>query len=153
MATLCREFPDASTKRLFLCSAGFQYNLALLEYIPLKCYQILRRLCLNDAQTQYYSVHREMNKVSLLTVGKKLQGNLYLLSIYDLEPSGLIVQAYDQIQSKEYLLPVSEKEVRCVLIRTRNAPVVTNPLCCMLLARGCWDCAEFGELEWSLGVD
>lgn len=52
-----------------------------------------------------------MNKVSLLTVGKKLQNNLYLLSIYDLEPSGLIVHAYDQIQSKEYLLPISEKEV------------------------------------------
>jgi hypothetical protein len=100
-----------------------------------------------------YSVYREMNKVSLLTVGKKLQGNLYLLSIYDLEPSGLIVQAYDQIQSKEYLLPVSEKEVRCVLIRTRNALVVTNPLCCMLSARGCWDCAESGGLECSLGVD
>lgn len=56
-----------------------------------------------------------MNKVSLLTVGKKLQDNLYLLSIYDLEPSGLIVHAYDQIQSKEYLLPISEKEVLFVL--------------------------------------
>ena len=53
-----------------------------------------------------------MNKVSLLTIGKKLQdGSLYLLSIYDLEPSGLIVQAYDQVNSKEYLLPVSESEV------------------------------------------
>jgi hypothetical protein len=52
-----------------------------------------------------------MNKVSLLTAGKKLQGNLYLLSIYDLEPSGVIVQAYDQLQSKEYLLPISESEV------------------------------------------
>jgi hypothetical protein len=52
-----------------------------------------------------------MNKVSLLTAGRKLQGNLYLLSIYDLEPSGVIVQAYDQLQSKEYLLPISESEV------------------------------------------
>eukprot|EP01032_Pedospumella_encystans_P019560 gene19560-22237_t len=53
-----------------------------------------------------------MNKVSLLTIGKKLQdGSLYLLSIYDLEPSGLIVQAYDQVNSKEYLLPVSESEL------------------------------------------
>ena len=53
-----------------------------------------------------------MNKVSLLTIGKKLQdNNLYLLSIYDLEPSGLIVHAYDQFNSKEYLLPVSEVEV------------------------------------------
>lgn len=54
-----------------------------------------------------------MNKVSLLTTGRKLQdGNLYLMSIYDLEPSGLVVHAYDQLQSKEYVLPVSEVEVR-----------------------------------------
>ncbi len=54
-----------------------------------------------------------MNKASLLTVGKKLQdSNLYLLSIYDLEPSGIIVHAYDQVNSKELLLPVSEFEVR-----------------------------------------
>lgn len=52
-----------------------------------------------------------MNKVALLTAGRKLQGNLYLLSIYDLEPSGVIVQAYDQVQSKEFLLPISEHEV------------------------------------------
>ena len=53
-----------------------------------------------------------MNKVSLLTVGKKLQdGNLYVMSIYDLEPSGLIVHAYDQRNSKEYMLPLSEHEV------------------------------------------
>lgn len=57
-----------------------------------------------------------MNKASLLTVGKKLQGNLYLLSIYDLEPSGLIVHAYDQVQSKEYLLPISEREVNSISI-------------------------------------
>ena len=53
-----------------------------------------------------------MNKVSLLTIGRKLQdGNLYLLSIHDLEPSGLIVHAYDQTNSKEYILPISESEV------------------------------------------
>ncbi len=53
-----------------------------------------------------------MNKVSLLTQGKKLQdGNLYVLSVYDLEPSGLIIHAYDQLNSKEYTLPVSEYEV------------------------------------------
>ena len=53
-----------------------------------------------------------MNKPSLLTLGKKLQdGNLYLISIHDLEPSGLIVHAYDQSNSREYVLPVSEYEV------------------------------------------
>lgn len=55
-----------------------------------------------------------MNKVSLLTLGKKLQdGNLYLLSVYDLEPSGIIIHAYDQLNSKEYTLPISEFEVNC----------------------------------------
>lgn len=49
-----------------------------------------------------------MNKVSLVTVGKKLQDTVYVVSIYDLEPSGLIVSAYDQASSKEYILPVSE---------------------------------------------
>lgn len=53
-----------------------------------------------------------MNKVSLLTLGKKLQdGNLYVLSVYDVEPSGVIVHAYDQTNSKEYTLPISEYEV------------------------------------------
>jgi hypothetical protein len=53
-----------------------------------------------------------MNKVSLLTLGKKLSdGNLYMLSVHDLEPSGVIVHAYDQINSIEYVLPVSEFEV------------------------------------------
>ncbi len=53
-----------------------------------------------------------MNKVSLLTLGKKLSdGNLYMLSVHDLEPSGVIVHAYDQLNSKEFVLPVSEFEV------------------------------------------
>jgi hypothetical protein len=57
-----------------------------------------------------------MNKVSLLTLGKKLQdGNLYVISVYDVEPSGIIVHAYDQMNSKEYTLPVSEFEVTSFL--------------------------------------
>eukprot|EP00601_Ochromonadales_sp_CCMP2298_P028735 CAMPEP_0173346386 /NCGR_PEP_ID=MMETSP1144-20121109/12534_1 /TAXON_ID=483371 /ORGANISM="non described non described, Strain CCMP2298" /LENGTH=158 /DNA_ID=CAMNT_0014293685 /DNA_START=29 /DNA_END=501 /DNA_ORIENTATION=+ len=53
-----------------------------------------------------------MNKVSLLTIGKKLSdGNSYLLSIYDIEPSGVIVHAYDQQKSKELILPISEAEL------------------------------------------
>lgn len=56
-----------------------------------------------------------MNKVSLLTLGKKLQDdNLYLLSVHDLEPSGVIVHAYDQAHSKEYTLPISEYEVSII---------------------------------------
>ncbi len=53
-----------------------------------------------------------MNKASLLTVGKKLSdGNLYMISVYDLEPSGVVVHAYDQTNSKEYHFPVTEFEV------------------------------------------
>eukprot|EP01039_Chlorochromonas_danica_P009528 gene9530-10532_t len=52
-----------------------------------------------------------MNKASLLTLGKRLNdGNLYFLSIHDLEPSGVIVHAYDQVNSKEFILPVTEHE-------------------------------------------
>ncbi len=53
-----------------------------------------------------------MNRAALLTVGRKLQGdNMYLLSVFDLEPSGVIVHAYNQSDSKEYILPVTELEV------------------------------------------
>ena len=45
-------------------------------------------------------------------MGKKLEGkSLFILSIFDLEPSGVIVQAYSEISSKEYLLPIMEKEL------------------------------------------
>lgn len=62
-----------------------------------------------------------MNRAALLTVGRKLQGdNMYLLSVFDLEPSGVIVHAYNQADSKEYILPVSELEVRSFLIITSS---------------------------------
>jgi hypothetical protein len=57
-----------------------------------------------------------MNRAALLTVGRKLQGdNMYLLSVFDLEPSGVIVHAYNQADSKEYILPITELEVCNVL--------------------------------------
>ena len=54
-----------------------------------------------------------MNKPSLLTVGKRMgsEDGLFILSVFDLEPSGVIVQAYNQIDSKEYLLPITEMEL------------------------------------------
>ena len=54
-----------------------------------------------------------MNKAALFTSGKKLGGGsaIYLLSVFDLEPSGVIVHAYNQINSAEYLLPVSEADL------------------------------------------
>jgi hypothetical protein len=52
-----------------------------------------------------------MNKAALLTTGKKLNGTLHLMSVFDLEPSGVIIHAYNQINSKEYILPVTEMEV------------------------------------------
>lgn len=52
-----------------------------------------------------------MNKPTLLTTGKQLGDKLYVFSIYDLEPSGVLVQAYNQAAQVEYLLPISEKEL------------------------------------------
>ena len=40
-------------------------------------------------------------------------GQLYLLSVFDLEPSGVIVHAYNQITSKEYILPVAKGDGCC----------------------------------------
>lgn len=54
-----------------------------------------------------------MNKESLFTTGKKLKGseNQFLLSVFDLEPSGIIIHAYNQKDSQERMLPISEMEV------------------------------------------
>jgi len=58
-----------------------------------------------------------MNKESLISKGKKLSNGLvYVINIFDLEPSGIIVQAYSQMDSKERILPISEKEVFTILI-------------------------------------
>jgi hypothetical protein len=54
-----------------------------------------------------------MNKAALITVGKKFhEDSVFLLSVFDLEPSGVIIHAYNQTNSKEYSLPVTEMEVR-----------------------------------------
>ena len=53
-----------------------------------------------------------MNRNALITLGRKMNGDtLYLLSVLDVEPSGVIIHAYNQIDSKEYMLPISEIEV------------------------------------------
>jgi hypothetical protein len=54
-----------------------------------------------------------MNKVALVTVGKRLLGEtLFLVSVFDLEPSGVLIHAYNQSDSREYTLPISERDVR-----------------------------------------
>jgi hypothetical protein len=62
----------------------------------------------------FVSFELKMNKAALITVVKKFQAypDLCLVSIFDLEPSGIIVHAYNQINSNVYTLPVSEMEVR-----------------------------------------
>lgn len=59
-----------------------------------------------------------MNKESLYTTGKKLTGKygtiVYIMSVFDLEPSGVIVQGYNQMDSKEHILPIAEKEVSII---------------------------------------
>jgi len=68
-----------------------------------------------------------MNKAALITTGRKLQGtSLFLISVFDLEPSGVIVHAYNQIDSKEYLLPISEMEVRGFLFIVMRTNCSTN---------------------------
>lgn len=53
-----------------------------------------------------------MNKSALITVGKKFHGeSMFLLSVFDLEPSGVIIHAYNQADSQEYMLPVTEVEL------------------------------------------
>ena len=53
-----------------------------------------------------------MNKSALITLGKKFHGDsMFLLSVFDLEPSGVIVHAYNQADSQEYMLPVTEMEL------------------------------------------
>jgi len=52
-----------------------------------------------------------MNKPTLLTAGKQLGDKLYVFSVYDLEPSGILVQAYNQAAQVEYLLSITEKEL------------------------------------------
>lgn len=54
-----------------------------------------------------------MNRAALLTIGRKLQGDvMYLLSVFDLEPSGVLVHAYNQADSKEYVMPLTELQVK-----------------------------------------
>ena len=49
---------------------------------------------------------------SLITMGRKLNDEkLYLVGVNDHEPYGIIVHAYNQVDSKEYMLPISEVEV------------------------------------------
>jgi hypothetical protein len=52
-----------------------------------------------------------MNKSILITISKQLDDKLYVFSVYDMEPSGILIQAYNQESSKEYLLAISEREV------------------------------------------
>lgn len=54
-----------------------------------------------------------MNKSALLTTVKKFEtdNDLYLVSFFDLEPSGIIVHAYNQVNSTILTLPISETEV------------------------------------------
>lgn len=54
-----------------------------------------------------------MNKRSLYTLGRELDdGCMYILSAIDLEPAGVLVQAYNQENSEVLTLPVSESQVR-----------------------------------------
>jgi Dpy-30 motif len=62
-----------------------------------------------------------MNKEALLVMGKRLNDLVYNVSVYDLDPSGIIVHAYSQLDSQEYILPVSEMELAAAgITRTKS---------------------------------
>lgn len=53
-----------------------------------------------------------MRNRSLYTLGRELEdGNMYILSVIDLEPAGVLLQAYNQENSQELTMPVSETQV------------------------------------------
>eukprot|EP00607_Mallomonas_marina_P007255 CAMPEP_0182417106 /NCGR_PEP_ID=MMETSP1167-20130531/1520_1 /TAXON_ID=2988 /ORGANISM="Mallomonas Sp, Strain CCMP3275" /LENGTH=152 /DNA_ID=CAMNT_0024590413 /DNA_START=107 /DNA_END=565 /DNA_ORIENTATION=+ len=55
-------------------------------------------------------------------MGHKINGNTFLISVFDYEPSGLIIHAYNQVDSKEYMLPITEPELsRAGYTRTTNS--------------------------------
>ena len=65
-----------------------------------------------------------MRNRSLYTLGRELdEGAMYILSVIDLEPAGVLVQAYNQENSEELTLPVSESQVRVY---------VRQPMCTQL---------------------
>eukprot|EP01041_Mallomonas_annulata_P011078 gene11078-23159_t len=52
-----------------------------------------------------------MNRSALLTVGQTINGDKYLTTVLDYEPSGLIINAYNQNDSTEYQLTITEVEL------------------------------------------
>jgi len=66
-----------------------------------------------------------MNKPALLNMGKTLgEEKLYVITIFDMEPSGIIVQAYNQQDSQEYILSISERELAAANV-TRSKEKLT----------------------------
>lgn len=49
---------------------------------------------------------------SLYTQARKIGEQTFIISVYDLEPAGLLVRAYNHDNSLEYTLSVLEHEVR-----------------------------------------
>ncbi|CAN0128603.1 unnamed protein product, partial [Heterosigma akashiwo] len=53
-----------------------------------------------------------MSRTSLYVQGRRLKdGSLYVISVVDLEPAGVLVKAYNQITSAEFFLSPSEDEL------------------------------------------
>ncbi|GMI00968.1 hypothetical protein TrST_g1776 [Triparma strigata] len=52
-------------------------------------------------------------KASVFTHGKKLSdGDMYIITIIDLEPAGLLVKAYNQSSNAEYTLSPTEGQIK-----------------------------------------
>ena len=58
------------------------------------------------------SERNTMRRSSLYTVGRQLDDEtMYILSVIDLEPAGVLIHAYNQANSEELTMPVSEAQV------------------------------------------
>jgi hypothetical protein len=52
-----------------------------------------------------------MRKAAILTTGKQLNGLPYVISVYDLQPAGLLIRAYEPSASTELTFAPSEGEL------------------------------------------
>lgn len=53
-----------------------------------------------------------MNKNTLYSAAHCMNdGKFYIINVHDLEPHGVLVCAYDHTTSKEYVFPISERDV------------------------------------------
>ena len=72
-----------------------------------------------------------MKNRSLYTLGRELDdGAMYILSVIDLEPAGVLVQAYNQENSEELTMAVSESQVIMHVCCGKQCVHACSEICC-----------------------